>query len=256
MWHVAYGQVANAAHFRDAEEIEAAAEWIGEDGALADVLIDLGFVDAVEGGYVVHDIEDHCPQFVLKRIRRSRKVADNGGQRRTTADAGRQTADNGHMNRIGLDGIELNRIEKDGEGEDGARAQAPDFTPDPFGSTFDEFVDQVVDAYREHCRNLMEPPKGIKRSATGTNIVRLADDVGRDLGEWIEVFKLANQSQFLVEHRYGLDWLVKKIENWHATKNGRYVGHEKIKEAEEEERKKKSIRDYYAKKKAAEHDLG
>lgn len=84
LWLTSYTVAANPVHFRDSEEIEAAADWRGKDGDLAQVLIDIRFLDQVDGGFVVHDMADHAPDFVQKRLKR----ADGGGQRRTTADNG------------------------------------------------------------------------------------------------------------------------------------------------------------------------
>lgn len=91
MWHVAYQRAArrDEAHFSDATEVEGAADWFGEEGVLCQALVDCRFLDVVADGYRVHDIADHAPDFVAKRIKR-RTLADNGGQRRTETDDGRQ----------------------------------------------------------------------------------------------------------------------------------------------------------------------
>ena len=71
--------------------------------ALIDAFVQARFLDRTddeEGRLLIHDWDDHCPEFVRKRIARAAfdGAADNGSQRRTTADNGRQrrtTADNG-----------------------------------------------------------------------------------------------------------------------------------------------------------------
>lgn len=74
----------------DAEALEAAADWQGERGELAKALVDCRFVDIYQhssgeqmdtnGGrlYVVHDLEDHAPDYVLKRWEREAKRRANG----------------------------------------------------------------------------------------------------------------------------------------------------------------------------------
>jgi len=44
-----------------AEDIELAADWQGKDGEFIESLVDLGFLDEVDGGYLIHDWEDHNP---------------------------------------------------------------------------------------------------------------------------------------------------------------------------------------------------
>ena len=73
-------------------------EWDGDCNKLIDSLIESGFIDEVEDSnrLIIHDWEEHCPDFIKKRLRR--KVSANGGQRRTTADSGgyrRATGANG-----------------------------------------------------------------------------------------------------------------------------------------------------------------
>jgi hypothetical protein len=81
----------------DAVDVELAAEWEGESGELVKALLECGglragFIEPVDGGYGVHDLYDHAPDYVQKRRKREderRISADNGGQRRTTADNGK-----------------------------------------------------------------------------------------------------------------------------------------------------------------------
>lgn len=63
----------------DAGRVEAVASWQGSPGALASALADSGFLDLMQtdanGGhlhpvYAVHDLEDHAPDYVVKRWER------------------------------------------------------------------------------------------------------------------------------------------------------------------------------------------
>ena len=63
-------------HFRDdpyftsLAEIEAAADWQGEDDVFAKILIRLRWIDEHNGGYVIHDYEDNLPSYVKERRRK------------------------------------------------------------------------------------------------------------------------------------------------------------------------------------------
>lgn len=45
----------------DNEEIEIAADWLGEPNAFVNVLVEIGFLDGHENEYVLHDWEEHNP---------------------------------------------------------------------------------------------------------------------------------------------------------------------------------------------------
>lgn len=69
LWHVAY-EAGNPV-FRDAIDVELAAQWPGEKGKLAEVLQDVGLVDSAEdGGLTIHDFFDHAPDYVQRRAKR------------------------------------------------------------------------------------------------------------------------------------------------------------------------------------------
>lgn len=44
-----------------AEDIELAVDWPGEDGAFVAAMIEVGFIDGVEGRYTIHDWREHNP---------------------------------------------------------------------------------------------------------------------------------------------------------------------------------------------------
>lgn len=62
-----------------AADVEEIADWRGKPGALALLLAEIGFLDDTERGFVVHDHEHHCPQYVRRRRERE--------QRRRATDA-------------------------------------------------------------------------------------------------------------------------------------------------------------------------
>jgi|SRR6185312_659232 len=67
----------------DAEALEVIADWRGEPGELAAALKQAGFVDVqtdANGGHVyrVHDLEDHAPDYVLKRWQREAQRKEKG----------------------------------------------------------------------------------------------------------------------------------------------------------------------------------
>lgn len=61
----------------DEEDVELAADWDGEPGALVDALTTVGFLDPTENGYQLHDWEDHQPWLAgqERRSEAARKAA-------------------------------------------------------------------------------------------------------------------------------------------------------------------------------------
>lgn len=72
MWHSAHARADEP--LGDARDVELAAEWTGEPGAFAAALHRVRFLDD-EGGatpcFRVHDLYDHAPEAVKKRIDRA-----------------------------------------------------------------------------------------------------------------------------------------------------------------------------------------
>lgn len=66
-----------SAHWRDdpyyssIDEVEASAEWVGEVGLFGRTLLDRGWIDIKDNGYVLHDYEDHIPSYVKDRRRKA-----------------------------------------------------------------------------------------------------------------------------------------------------------------------------------------
>jgi hypothetical protein len=85
--------------FKNADLAEAATEWPGDRGQLAEHLVAAGFLDKMEdGGLEVHDYWDHCPSYVKDRrrkeeTRRARRrdhpktVKECPGKSRTISDS-------------------------------------------------------------------------------------------------------------------------------------------------------------------------
>ena len=64
----------------DAEAIELAAEWEGEDGVFCATLLDIGFLDQVDDGLILHDWAENNPWAAEEKARRER--AQKGAQAR------------------------------------------------------------------------------------------------------------------------------------------------------------------------------
>lgn len=77
--------------FRSAAEFEATVGWDGEEGALAALLVEERWLDALEneGGLAFHDFWDHAPKYVLGR--RARELARRA-KGKTLADVRRDAA--------------------------------------------------------------------------------------------------------------------------------------------------------------------
>ncbi len=73
----------------DADTLESIADWRGERGALARALHanGNGFLDLGGDGYYVHDLEDHAPDYVLKRWERERQRKEKGATIRSLRQA-------------------------------------------------------------------------------------------------------------------------------------------------------------------------
>ena len=100
MWHVGY-ESGNAL-LGDQIDVELAAQYPGLPGKLFRALLECAFIDGVEDGrYAIHDLYDHAPEYVQRRLRReierqekgrsasssslpgAGRVPPNGGVRRT-----------------------------------------------------------------------------------------------------------------------------------------------------------------------------
>ncbi len=76
----------------DAVSVEGIADWRGKRGDLASALVDAGFLDQTmtDGGrasYLVHDLEDHAPDYVLARWAREAKRREKGQTLRSVRQA-------------------------------------------------------------------------------------------------------------------------------------------------------------------------
>lgn len=69
MWRRAY-QMGNP-FLGDALDVEAAAIYGGEPGKFAAACLDAGFLDQTDGGFLVHDLYQHAPEWAKKRLQRN-----------------------------------------------------------------------------------------------------------------------------------------------------------------------------------------
>lgn len=61
------------------EEVEAICEWTGEKGSLCAALVESGFLDEEsDGSLTIHDLYDHAPVYVQKRMRSEAKRREAG----------------------------------------------------------------------------------------------------------------------------------------------------------------------------------
>jgi hypothetical protein len=101
LWQAAYATASE--YIGDSEDVECAAEWNGKKGVLTEALVESGFIDRIDDKYYVHDLSDHAPDYVKKRMARridkglQPKTADNGGQRQTLAENVRDQNKNGAL---------------------------------------------------------------------------------------------------------------------------------------------------------------
>lgn len=66
----------------DANDVELAAEFPHTPGKLVRALMDSGFVDEREGLYYVHDLLDHAPEYVSRRLKREQERRARGDDRK------------------------------------------------------------------------------------------------------------------------------------------------------------------------------
>jgi len=85
MWEKCY--INGEAYLGDEVDVEAASQWGGEPGALCKALLNaggdgnLGFIEEVEGRpghYQCHDLFDHAPRYVAKRMAREMERKEKG----------------------------------------------------------------------------------------------------------------------------------------------------------------------------------
>lgn len=73
-------------------EVEAVARWAGENGTLAPLLAEVGFLDRDGEMYRVHDLYDHAPEYVRKRFDREEARRASGRTLQEIRSAAARTA--------------------------------------------------------------------------------------------------------------------------------------------------------------------
>ncbi|MES1164171.1 MAG: hypothetical protein ABUR63_00320 [Verrucomicrobiota bacterium] len=77
LWEAGYAE--GDPRLGDAESVEAVAEWTGPTGELAGHLVATGFLDRDERGvHSIHDLADHAPDYVARRMARAAERAAAG----------------------------------------------------------------------------------------------------------------------------------------------------------------------------------
>lgn len=102
LWSVAYES--GDPLIGDKIDIELAAEWPGEAGKLCQALLDCRFIDESEPGrFSIHDLFDHAPDYVRRRMEReTERQAKGKTLRGIRSEAGRKggkqtKANDGHL---------------------------------------------------------------------------------------------------------------------------------------------------------------
>ena len=94
-----------------AEDVEEVADWKGDPGRLAEALATAGFLDVTERGFEVHDLFDHAPDYVRRRMKRSEWRRENGKElSEIRAEAGRK---GGHQAALNRQHVASNRLASD-----------------------------------------------------------------------------------------------------------------------------------------------
>lgn len=81
LWEVAYENGDDL--LGKAEDVEYQAEWQGDPGILVSVLVDCNFIDQDGESYRVHDLWDHAPDYVRKRLKREQQRRETGAKLKT-----------------------------------------------------------------------------------------------------------------------------------------------------------------------------
>lgn len=77
IWQACYES--GDANVGSAEDMEYLARWHGESGQLASVMVETGFIDVDESGlHHVHDLYDHAPDYVQRRMEREQERRNKG----------------------------------------------------------------------------------------------------------------------------------------------------------------------------------
>lgn len=79
----------------DCVDVELAAEWPGPSGVLFDALLAERWIDHIGGRYWIHDLYDHAPEYVRKRMDRRKLSTEPKDLPPKTADNGVQSLPNG-----------------------------------------------------------------------------------------------------------------------------------------------------------------
>lgn len=81
LWDVAYENGDDL--LGDSADLEHLAGWSGEPGKLTSALVESGFIDREGEEYRVHDLLDHAPDYVRKRLKRETQRRETGAALRS-----------------------------------------------------------------------------------------------------------------------------------------------------------------------------
>ncbi|KKL83957.1 hypothetical protein LCGC14_1969510 [marine sediment metagenome] len=120
----------------DSIDVELAAKWNGESGVLTQALTDVGFIDENDGNFIVHDLYDHAPAYVQKRMEREIERIQRGTTiSELRKEAGRKgglaTQDKVRQSKSKASGNQLVDLLKQTEANGSTPTPSPSPTPSP-----------------------------------------------------------------------------------------------------------------------------
>jgi len=210
--------------------IEIAAHWSGEPGAFVSKLVELRFLDAQDGVFVLHDWEDHngYAAHAVDRAAQGKKAADARWKRRTGGDSGPKGGKNADSNADSIAQsiapsnapipipipipipvpIPTPEGRRDGERPAAANVVPIDRTP----------YQALVDAYHAELPTMRRVAKLTEARKQTIRAAWLDDLIGPDLDKWREFFRYVHHSCPFVTGQKpgrdgqifdaGLDWLL------------------------------------------------
>lgn len=194
------------------EDIELAADWCGEDGAFVQALLDVRFLDGVEGDFVLHDWAEHNPWAAGSDMRSAKAKWNAAKRHHGVAEADRLVPEYAAIRSASSSAsssAEVDASSNKTASSEQTHSNAPSPSPSPSPSLEEANAsvasklptcqtDAVVNAYHE---NLPELPA-----------VRLLNDSRRKaisaFWRWVLTSKKSNGDPRATNAQEALDWIV------------------------------------------------
>ena len=218
-----------------AEDLEYLARWQGDTGTLAAALLESGFIDVdASGANRVHDLYDHAPDYVQRRMEREHQRRAKGVTiSELRAKAGKASGE-ARRKQAGTHNEQVtNTCSTNGE-QTGTNGATPAPAPAPAPSTEEE--SGVPDSCENETNGKMKPSEFFDRwnrwaKSKGFPVARkMTDDrrvkIGHRLGQqgWFEEFTEALTKLPLPGSGWqpDLDWLIHNDSNANKILEGKY----------------------------------